>query len=118
MNTDPNRILPMVSITEKRFTEIARIVDRAAAGDPAAEAKLGAMDDREFQHWIGLRRARRLHGEVAQPRQAPVPRFPARFAEPGAVATEVGAVGGDPPPTNQVRGIARIAAALAAASAG
>lgn len=123
MSADMDRILPAISISEKRFTEIDKIVDKAAAGDPAAEAKLGAMDDREFNHWLGLCRARRLHSEAAakkaaEPRQAAMPRFPAQLSAPGAVASGPGRTGGDPEPTEQVRGQSRIAMALAAAAAG
>ena len=91
------RILSVISMTDARYAEIDDIVDRAAAGDPAAEAKLGAIDDREFGHWAGLCRARRLHSEAAakkaaRPRQASVPRLPDQLSASGAVATGVGRV--------------------------
>lgn len=117
------RILPAITLSEERFREINKIVDGATAGDPVAEAKLGATDDREFRHWIGLRRARRLSSEAAakdaaRPQQASIPRLPGQLSAPGAAATGPGRVGGDPEPTERVRGQSRIALALATLAAG
>lgn len=114
MNDDVNRVHRWIEMDDRRFNQIERMVEQAAAGDHDAGEALGKLTDREFSRWMQVRRMRRLEDngaivEATQAKQAPVPAFPARTGSAGTSGN--GVMQGDPP---AVRGVERILLALQA----
>jgi hypothetical protein len=107
-------------ISPARLRQIEGTVVAAAAGKGWAEIALGEISDEEFGAFIRQRRALRLTDPVRQAKAATptnkpkLPTFPVGVGSGSASSYNADPVADD----RQMRGLARIEAALAAAAAG